>query len=123
MAVQQAQRAAEQVDARGDERRPHAVVVEHQRLDEVVGMALVVRRVHDAVFPGRRDGVMQVLGLALDLAQYRIERMLQRAVNRVPLRRAQLVEIGVNPIARPGAAFAISAPQIFDDFLARQYGL
>ena len=45
----QAERAAEQVDAGGDERRPDAVVVEHERLDEVVGVALVVRRVDDAV--------------------------------------------------------------------------
>ena len=30
-------------------RRPDAVVVEYQRLDEIVGVALVVRRVDDAI--------------------------------------------------------------------------
>ena len=49
VAMQQAERTAEQVDARGDERRPDAVVVEHQRLDQIVGVALVIRRVDDAV--------------------------------------------------------------------------
>ncbi len=56
--VKQAERTAEQVDAGGDERRPDAVVVEHQRLDEIVGVALVVRGVDDAVRarPRRRRG-------------------------------------------------------------------
>ena len=31
-----------------DDRRPDAVVVEHQRLDEIVEMALVIRDVDDA---------------------------------------------------------------------------
>ena len=48
VAVEQAERPAEQVDAGGDDRRPDAVVVEHQRLDQVVEMALVVRDVDDA---------------------------------------------------------------------------
>ena len=47
--VDQAERAAEQVDAGGDERRPDAVVVEHERLDEIVDVALVVGGVDDAV--------------------------------------------------------------------------
>ena len=46
------------------------------------------------------DDVMQVFVLALDLAEDRIERMLQRAVERVPLRRPQLVEIAVDALAR-----------------------
>ena len=37
---------------------------------------------------------------ALDLAEDRIERMLQRAVDRIPLRRPQLVEIPMDPFAR-----------------------
>ena len=49
VAVNQAERAAEQVGAGGDERRPDAVVVERERLDEVVDVALVVRRVNETV--------------------------------------------------------------------------
>ena len=46
--VEQSERAAEQVDAGGEERRPDAVVVEHERLDQIVQVALVVRDVDDA---------------------------------------------------------------------------
>ena len=69
--VDQTERTAEQVDAGGDERRPDAVVVEHERLDQVVGVALVVRRVDDAVRADRGRDVVQVLVLALDLAEDR----------------------------------------------------
>ena len=105
--VNQPERTAEQVDARGDERRADAVVVEDQRLDQVVGVALVVRRVDDAVArASARDDVVQVLVLALDLSENRIERMLQRAINRMPLRRPQLVEIAVDALAGARAARA-----------------
>ena len=110
--VNQSERSAEQIDARGDERRPDAVVVEHERLDEVIGVALVVRRVHDAVAAHRRRHVVQVLVLALDLAQDGIQRMLQRAIELVALRRAQLLEIGADLLAR-----------ILQHILARKYGL
>ena len=123
VAVKQAERTAEQVDARGDERRPHAVVVEHERLDQVVGMALVVRRVDDAVRARRVQDVVQVLGLALDLAEDRIERMLQRAVDRVPLRRPQFFEIGVDALARLLAALAVVAAEVLDDLFALEDGL
>ena len=93
--VNQAERAAEQVDAGRDQRRADAVVVEHQRLDQIVGVALVVRRVDDAVVR-IACGAMQVFVLALDLAEDGVERMLQRAVELVPLGRAQLVEIPVD---------------------------
>ena len=46
--------------------------------------------------------------------------MLQRAVELVPLRRPQLVEVGVDPLARLRAAFAVAAAQILDDFLTRE---
>ena len=46
---------------------------------------------------------------ALDLAEDRIERMLQRAVELVPLRRPQLVEVRVDLLARPSAPlFAVT---------------
>ena len=117
MPVEQAERAAEQVDARRDERRADAVVVEHQRLDQVVGVALVIRRVDD---PMRADGghdVVQVLVPAFDFPQDRVERMLKRAVERITLGGAQLVEVGADALASARAALAVS-----DDFLARQHG-
>ena len=52
--VDQAERSAEQVDAGGDQRRTDAVVVEDERLDQIVGVALVIRRVDDAVRAHRR---------------------------------------------------------------------
>ena len=45
------------------------------------------------------DDVVQVLVLPLDLAEDGIQRMLQRPVELVPLRRAQLVEVGVDLLA------------------------
>ncbi len=110
--VDQAERAAEQVDAGDDQRRPDAVVVEHQRLDQVVAVALVVRRVDDAVAADRVGDVVQVLVLALDLAQNRVERVLQRAVELVPLRGPQLFEVGADLLAR-----------VLEHVLARQNGL
>ena len=88
--MEQAERAAEQIDARGHQRRPHAVIVEHERLDEVVEMALVIRDVDDAATPRGVRRMLDVLGHPAHLAQDRIERMLQRAVEAVPLRRAEL---------------------------------
>ena len=46
--VNQAQRPAEQVDAGRDDRRPDPRIVQDQRLDEVVDVAAMVRRVDDA---------------------------------------------------------------------------
>ena len=121
--MEQAERAAEQIDPSGDERRPHAVVVEHERFDEIVGVALVVRRVDDAMAARRVQDVMQVLGLALDLPENGIERVLQRAVNRIPLRRPQLVEIGVDALARLIAVFPVVAAEVPEHLLALEDGL
>ena len=113
--MQQPERAAEQIDAGGDDRRPDAVVVEHQRLDQVVGVTPVIGRVDDAA--RARGGLddLDVLADAFDLAENRIERMLQRAVDRIPLRRPQLVEIAVDPLAR--RAPAVAALQIARDLV------
>ena len=123
VAVKQAERPAEQVDAGGRDRRPDAVVVEHERLDQVVEVRLVVRDVDDAARARRllRDG--DVLVDALDLAQDRIERMLERAVDRVALRRAQLVEVGVDPLARLQFALAVPAAQVARDVFPREHRL
>ncbi len=121
--VQQAQRAAEQVDSRGDQRWPDPVVVEHERLDEVIGVALVIRRVHHAMAAHRGDDVVEVLVPAFNLAKDRIERMLQGTVNRMPLRRPQLVEVRVDALAGLRAAFAVSPAQVFDDLFTREHSL
>jgi len=101
--VNQAERAAEQVDARGDHRRPNLVVLEHQRLDQVVDVAAMVRDIDDAASRRRQPDDAFVLGNARDLAEDRVERMLQRAVDRVSLARAQLLEVFVDALlgARP----------------------
>ena len=112
MLVNEAEGAAEEIDAGGDERRPNAVVVEHERLDEVIGVTLVIRRVDDAVRPHRVHDVMKVFVLALDLAEDRIQRMLKRAVELVPLRGAQLVEVRMHLLAR-----------VLENVLAREDGL
>ena len=61
--------------------------------------------------------------MAFDLAEDGKERMLQRAVNRIPLRRAQLVEIPVNSLASLRAALAVPAAQVLQYFRAREHGL
>src|SRR6185436_901758 len=116
-------RTAEQIDPGRDHRRPHAVVVEDQRLDQIVEMALVVRDVDDPAFSGRLLGDLDVLVNALDLPENGVERVFQRAVDRVALGGAQLVEIPVNALARLGAGGAMSPAQIPRYILARQNGL
>jgi hypothetical protein len=70
---------------------------------------------------GARGGhdVMQVFVLALDLAENRVEGMLERAVNLVTLFCLQLLEIAVNALARLNAALTKPAAKILDDLLAR----
>ena len=99
--MEQAERAAEQIDPRGDERRAHAVVVEHERLDEIIGVALVIRGVDDAMGARRVQDVVEVLRLALDLPENGIERMLQRAINRIPLGGPQFLEIACRCAREP----------------------
>ncbi len=55
----------------------------------------------------------------LDLSQDGIERVLQRAVDRIALRRPQFVEVGVNPLARIELGLAVAAPKIPGDILSR----
>ena len=119
--VDQPERPAEQVDARGDDGRPHAVVVEHERLDEIVGVALVVRRVDDASGARRRLDDLEMLDAPIDLPQNRVQRVLERAVKRIPLRRLELFEVGEDPLA--AVRTAVGAPEISRHVLAREDGL
>ena len=119
--VDQAERSAEQIDARRDERRPHAGVVEHDRLDQIVEMALVVRRVDDAMVARRRERIVLMFGNLLVFPKNRVERMLQRPVHPVALSRAKLAEVGVDAFSRARfVLLAVSAAQILDDFLTSE---
>ena len=117
----QPERSAEEIDARGDDRRTNAVVVEHQRLDEVVEMALVIRDVEHAPACGRFARMLDVLGDATNLSQEGIERVLKRAIKAVPLRRAELVEIRFH--ALPGVIVGPSAvrAEVPRHIIARQH--
>ena len=121
--MEQAERAAEQVDPRGDERRAHPVVVEHERLDQIVGVALVVRRVDDSMLAHRVQDVVEILGLALDLPENGIERMLQRAIDRITLSGPQLLEIRVDALARLVAVLPVVAAEVAEHLLALEDGL
>ena len=122
MPVHQAERTAEQVDAGGDQRRANAVVVEHERLDEVIGVALVIRGVDHPVAGRRGNGVVQILVLALDFPEDGVERMLQRSIQLVPLRGPQFVEIGDDTFPHLVAALAIAPSQVLDDLRPCQHG-
>jgi hypothetical protein len=113
--MDQPERPAEKIDAGGDHRWTDAVVVDDERLHEVVEVTLVVRDVDRPASARRFLRDADVLVDALDLAQDRIERMLQRAIDRISLRRAQLVEIGVNALACFEFGLAMSATQIARD--------
>jgi hypothetical protein len=121
--VNQPERTAEEVDAGGDERRSDAVIVEHQRLDQVIGVAFVVRRVDQPVIADRVEDMMEVFVMAIDLPEDWIERMLQSPIDCVPLGCPQLVEISKDPIPRLVAASAVRPAQVLDDLFPGQDGL
>ena len=60
---------------------------------------------------------------AFDLPEDRVERMLQRPVDRIPLRRPQLIEIRVDALARLEFGLPMAAPQVPRDVIPRQDGL
>lgn len=116
--VEAAEGAAEEVDAGGDHRRAHAVVVEDDRLDEVVEMAPVVRGVDDAPAGADRGlRALDVLLAAVDLAENGIERMLQGAVHPVALGGPQLVQVAVHALRRLLGRLAPAAPEIARNLL------
>ena len=65
--------------------------------------------------------VLDALVDALDLAEDRIERMLQRAVDGVPLRRPELVEVGVDALARLRRRLPVAALKVARDLFAREH--
>src|SRR5262249_18111316 len=85
-------------------------------------MTPVIGCVDNAVAASGAYDVMQVLVLAFDLAKDGIQRMLQRAIQPMPLRGAQLLEIRKNPLSRLFAALTAAA-QVLYDLFAGQYSL
>ncbi len=121
MLVDQPERPAEQVDACGDDGRPHAVVVQHDRLDEIVGVAPVIRRVNDPTRAcGRLDDV-EMLDPPIDLPKNRVQRVLERAIERISLRRSELFEVGEDPFAP--VRTPVRAAKISHHVLAREDSL
>ena len=57
---------------------------------------------------------------AIDLAEDRIERVLQRAVDRIALRRSELVEIRVDALSGLQLGLPVSATQVSRHFIARE---
>ncbi len=86
-------------------------------------MRLVVRNVDDAAVGGGLLRDVDVFLDPFDLAEYRVERVLERAVNRVTLGRAQLVEIRMNAFAGLEFRLPMAATQVPCDIVARQHGL
>ena len=122
VAVHEPERPAEQVDSRRDHGRADALVVQHQRLDQVVDVAAVVRDVHDAPAGGCGVDAVGVLGDPLDHPEDRVERVLQRPVDRVALAGAQLLEVVVDPPLGLGARVPVAAVQIGHHFVPGQDG-
>src|ERR671912_2109047 len=77
----------------------------------------MVRHVNDAARARRRLRHGDVFLDALDLPENRVKRMLQRAVDRIALGRAELVEVRVDPLARLQLALPVTAAQVTRDVL------
>ncbi len=123
MTMNQPEGTTKEVDPRGNHRRPDPVVVDHQRLDQVVEMALVIGDVDD---PAPARGVLgdaHVLVDALDLAQNRVEGMFEGAVDRVTLGGPQLVEVGVDPLPGFQLRLPVPSPQVAPYVFPRQHRL
>jgi hypothetical protein len=122
-AVNEAERAAEQVDPGGDDRRTDTVVVEHQRFDEIIEVALVVRDIYRPPVLRRDARDLHSFFTPLDFPQDRIERMLERAIDRIALRGAELIQICVNPLPGLQLGLAMPGPQILRDVFTREHCL
>ena len=88
-------------------------------------MTLVVRRVDHAVASDRGRDVVQVLVLSFDFSQDGVQRMLERAVNRITLGGLEFIQVGVYACPRLAIAAAIAkaALEVLDDLLSGQNSL
>jgi hypothetical protein len=64
-----------------------------------------------------------MFGLSLDLAEDGVERVLQRPVKAMTLRRPELVEVRTDPRPHLFTGHAIASPEVPRYFLAGQHGL
>jgi hypothetical protein len=113
----------EQVDAGGDDRRADPVLVEHERFGKVVEVTAMVRRVHEAAAMRGGFHLFDVFADAFDLPQNRVERVLERAVDGVALRRSELFEVAFDPFPRGLAGFSRAVLQVPRHLLPREHGL
>jgi hypothetical protein len=86
-----------------------ARIIQDQRLDQVVDVAAMIRPVDDAALRDRLDRQLLMFADPLDLAQDRIERILERPIQLVALRRLQFVQILQHARARRVALDAMAA--------------
>src|SRR5688500_18593051 len=86
-------------------------------------MALVIGDVDDAPGTGRFFRDVDPFGDPLDLAQNRIERMLKRPVDRVPLGGAQFVQVRMDALPRLQLGLTVAATQVSRHFFAREHCL
>jgi hypothetical protein len=78
--VNQAQRPAKQVDTRRNDWRPDTRIVQHERFDQVIDVAAMVRGVHHAISRRGVDRRRRVLADAFDLSQDWVKRIFERAI-------------------------------------------
>ena len=125
VAVDEAERTAEQVDAGGDDRRPDARCrrAPAARPGSRCGSCGSRRRRAGGRRAVAASASVDVLVVALDLAQDRIERMLQRPIELVALRGPQLVEVALDPLPGFVAAQAVTAVEVARDLVAGEDGL
>src|SRR4030095_8761542 len=82
----------------------------------------VFRRINDP--PAARGGLdgLEMLTNAFDLAQDRVERVLERAIDGVSLCGLELVEVGFDSLARVSAALTVAALQVPCDLFPGEHG-
>ena len=81
----------------------------------------MIRHVHDAPAARRLLGVRHAFGDAADFAKNRIERVLQRAVEPIALRGAELDEVLFDALTRLAGRRALNAAQVSRDIVSSEY--
>jgi hypothetical protein len=67
--------------------------------------------------------VVQIFVETLYFPENRVERVLEGAVDRIPLCGAELLDVGADALAGLLAAGTVALPKVSDDFVAGQHGL